>query len=53
MKIHWIDAKDSTVWVKKVGPGVVRECIDFTSGIFCANVGHGNEHVMKAIKSVN
>lgn len=53
MKIHWIDAKDSTVWVKKVGPGVVRECIDFTSGIFCANVGHGNEHVMKAIKSVS
>lgn len=50
MKLKWISAKDSNVVVGFEGKQI--ECIDFTSGIFAANTGHSNKHVLKAVKSV-
>lgn len=45
LPVHWADAYGTTV-VGRDG----RKFIDFTSGIFVANVGHGNARVSKAIR---
>ncbi len=46
LPVIWDKAKDCYVWDKEG-----NKYLDFTSGIFVANVGHSNEKVIKAIKS--
>jgi len=43
--MYWSNAKDHKVWDENG-----KEYIDFSSGIFAANVGHGNAAVMRAIR---
>jgi len=47
LPIRWADAYGATVWDQNM-----KEYIDFTSGIFVANVGHSNSRVREAINDV-
>ena len=47
LPVVWARAEGATVWDDAGKP-----YIDFTSGIFVANVGHANPHVMEAVRDV-
>ena len=47
MPIAWDKAKDFSVW-----DIAGNKFIDFTSGIFVTNAGHGNPRILKAIKEI-
>lgn len=54
---HSMRHKLPIVWERAIGHSVYdilgNKFIDFTSGIFVANVGHANPHVLQAVKEMH